>query len=685
MKYHGWLPAAVLMSALLALGLAGCSDNTPAASESAAENSTETEADASVTETDDGTPTESPTETEPVSTVPEEMTMEPTETIAVIADGKTSYTVIPGDGAADACRAELDWLYAVMDEKYGTHPAEADSASGSGGVITLSLEGNSHDWSVSVDAETGNIALRGGSAAALGQAVRYVGTQFCGAADGSLTVPVNGSHTYTYETDKIDNSGYLTYEGRGTAAPSDAEGKLLSPVWLDTAIMVEVRLDTASIGGTFRDSYDLIDFYAEAGVNVIWLDPIYQRGPGGNGYGNVGLHTVEPALTGTQDMAEGWAIVKDFVEYAHSRGVYILLDIVSWGTMKGAPLVTEHPEWFDGESWGNAAFNWNCDEFREWFIAQAVYNIEYTGADGYRCDCEPFTAGYDVYAEIRSRLNQKGIYPLIMSEDGGERQNAFDCEQDGVLDYTSMTRGQLYQQTQANFFVDGYLSMVSSVQKGRGLGSAAQQNKRRTAGTYRYYTNCITNHDYENRSVCGNRLKIGYAAIYAPFIPVWYMGDEFGVSDKNAVLYNVTVDYSQIGNNPEQGLFFEDVKRMIAIRRSYPDIFNYFPLSHRDSNICKVTVNGFTDKKTDNYARYGGDRMVIVVANNKEEQTGVCTVEIPFSDGFTQQYYNYRVTDLLTGRVVAVGRADTVNNFAAVVPYEYCGVFLVEGIDPITK
>lgn len=685
MKYHGWLPAAVLMSALLALGLAGCSDNTTAASESAAENSTETEADASVTETDDGTPTESPTETEPVSTVPEEMTMEPTETIAVIADGKTSYTVIPGDGAADACRAELDWLYAVMDEKYGTHPTEADSASGSGGVITLSLEGNSHDWSVSVDAETGNIALRGGSAAALGQAVRYVGTQFCGAADGSLTVPVNGSHTYTYETDKIDNSGYLTYEGRGTAAPSDAEGKLLSPVWLDTAIMVEVRLDTASIGGTFRDSYDLIDFYAEAGVNVIWLDPIYQRGPGGNGYGNVGLHTVEPALTGTQDMAEGWAIVKDFVEYAHSKGVYILLDIVSWGTMKGAPLVTEHPEWFDGESWGNAAFNWNCDEFREWFIAQAVYNIEYTGADGYRCDCEPFTAGYDVYAEIRSRLNQKGIYPLIMSEDGGERQNAFDCEQDGVLDYTSMTRGQLYQQTQANFYVDGYLSMVSSVQKGRGLGSAAQQNKRRTAGTYRYYTNCITNHDYENRSVCGNRLKIGYAAIYAPFIPVWYMGDEFGVSDKNAVLYNVTVDYSQIETNPEQGLFFEDVKRMIAIRRAYPDIFNYFPLSHRDSNICKVTVNGFTDKKTDNYARYMGDRMVIVVANNKEEQTGVCTVEIPFSDGFTQQYYNYRVTDLLTGRVVAVGRADTVNNFAAVVPHEYCGVFLVEGIDPISE
>ena len=163
------------------------------------------------------------------------------------------------------------------------------------------------------------------------------------------------------------------------------------------------------------------------------------------------------------------------------------------------------------------------------------------------------------------------------------------------------------------------------------------------------------------------------------------MGDEFGVQQKNAVLYDKKVDYSQIETNPEQGLFFEDVKRMIAIRRSFPDIFQYFPLNHRDANICKVNVTGatVTDTKTDDYARFMGDRMVIVVANNKAEQSGVCTVGIPFSDGFTQQYYNYRVTDLLTGRVIAVGRADTVNNFSAVVPYEYCGVFLVEGIDPI--
>lgn len=641
----------------------------------ATEAETET---AVVTDSETEVETETETETEPI---PEEMTMPPVETIAVITDGRTDYTILTGEGVMDVCAEDLSWLCGILDEKYGTCPIEATAATDH--TIFMTIQGESMDWSVSIDSETESISLTGGSAAALKKAIQYFATQFCGGSDGDLNIPVSGSYTYTWATDQIDNSGLLSYMGRETATPSDEKGELMSPAWLDTAVMVEVRLDTFSLGGTFQTATRMIDFYATAGVNVIWLCPIYERGVGGNGYGNQGLHTVEPALTGTTDMAEGWAVVKEFVDYAHSKGIYILFDLVSWGTMKGSALTVEHPDWFSGEAWGNAAFNWNNEEFKEWFIAQAVYNIEYTGADGYRCDCEPFTAGYGVYTEIRRRLNEKGIYPLIMSEEGGERQNAFDCEQDGVLNYSVMTRGQLYQQYQCNFFVDGYLSIIKSVKKGTGLGSSALQSNRRKAGTYRYYTNCITNHDYQNRSVCGNRLKIGYAALYAPFIPIWYMGDEFSAGQRNAVLYDKPVDASEIETVPEKGLFFEDVKQMIAIRRTYSDIFEYFPLNHRDANLCEVTVDGFTDTKTPNYARYRDDRMVIIVANNDESQSGICRVEIPFEDGFACSYYNYRVTDLLTGRVVAVGRADTVDHFSAVVPYEYCGVFLVEGIDPI--
>ena len=91
-----------------------------------------------------------------------------------------------------------------------------------------------------------------------------------------------------------------------------------------------------------------------------------------------------------------------------------------------------------------------------------------------------------------------------------------------------------------------------------------------------------------------------------------------------------------------------------------------------------LTVDGLDS--LENYARFAGDHMILVVANNQEDASGVCTVHIPFADGFAQDYANYRVTDLLTGRVITVGRADTVDGFSAVVPYQYCGVFLVEGI-----
>lgn len=623
------------------------------------------------TEPDTGAPTEPETE---APTEPEEMTMAPKEVLAVISGGKTDYSILLSDEVAAGNTADIEWLCAVMDKKYGTHPAVGGEGKH---TVAFSIEGGDKDYALTVHGD-GNISVTAGSVAAMKKAVQYFATQYCGYSDGDLLIDKAGSFTYTYETDRIDNSGFLTYEGgdKTVLAPSDTSGKLMTPTWLDSAVMVEVRIDTASIGGGFKDSYDLIDFYASTGVNVLWLVPIYQRGPGGNGYGNVGPHTVEPALTGTEDMEAGWQVVREFVDYAHAKGVYILLDIISWGTMKSAALIEEHPDWFSGEAWGNAAFNWSNAEFKEWFISQCVTNIEVTGADGYRCDCEPFTAGYAVYAEIRKRLNEKGIYPVIMSEEGGERKTVFDCEQDGVLDYKSMDRGTLYRQP-VNFFVDGYLKMVTNTQSGLGLGAANRQNKRQ-AGAFRYYTNCITNHDYQRRDVCGNRLKIGYAAIYAPYIPLWYMGDEFGAEATNVVLYDRAVDFGLIDTDPEKGLFYEDVKQMLKIRRTYSDIFSYWPLNHRETNICLVEAEGLT--KLENYARFMGDRMILVVANHEEDNLGVTSVKIPFEQGFSQSYYNYRVTDLLTGRVITVGRAETVDGFSAVVPYEHCGVYLVEGI-----
>ncbi len=672
---------------LVVLSLFGCGGGNPdeTSSETAIDSVVES---VSAAESEDGTESESAAESETEG--PKELTMEPKTTIPVIIDGKTDYVLEIAPFVMANVADDIAVMNRIMDQKFGTHPETVEATDGKAIRVAYTGGDSGLDWRVTVDEESGDILMQSGSAEGLSCAIRYFVTQCLALPAGNLQVDVNADCDYKYAEDQIDNSALLSYRGgdKTELAPSDEKGALMTPTWLDTAVMVELRIDTASIGGKFSDSYDLIDFYAATGVNVLWLAPVYERGAGGNGYGNVGLHRIEPGLTGTQDQEAGWQELKKFVDYAHSKGIYILLDVVSWGTMQASHLVQEHPDWYSGNAWGNPAFNWQNSEMREWFISTAVENIEKTGADGYRCDCEPFTAGYEVWGEVRKRLNDKGIYPVIMSEEGGRRDATFDCEQDGVLKYAAMTRGQLYQNP-TNFFVDGHLNIVTSSQKGVGLGGAEQQGSRRLMGTYRYYTNCITNHDYQARNVNGNRLKIGYAAMYAPYIPLWYMGDEFGVTmDYRAVLYDIPVDYSAVGQNLAQTFFYEDVKQMIRVRRTYADIFEYWPLNHRETNICEVEVTGLEDLR--NYARYSEDRMVIVVANHEEGNDGVCTVKIPFTEAFASDYpedgstpaigQNYRVTDLLTGRVMAVGFAETVDNFDAIVPYEYCGVFLVEKV-----
>ncbi len=473
----------------------------------------------------------------------------------------------------------------------------------------------------------------------------------------------------------IDNSALLKYEGYSAELRLDyADGLIGTPEWVDSLIIVEVRPDTASIGGTLPECYDLIDFYASLGVNGIWLSPIYDRGSIGNGYSNCGPHTLEPAITGTDNYEEGWQVVKEFIDYAHSKGIYVFLDVITWGVVKTAPLLNEHPDWFNGEAWGNIAFDWSNTELQKWFVENLVNNILVTGADGYRCDCEPIYAGYEPFRIIRERLAEKGRNIILISEDTSSRSSVFDFEQDGVFDYSVTDRGSLYPNP-FNFYTDGCLNIVDSVKSGDGIGHYARAGERLKQGTSRYYTHCITNHDYQRRYIKGDRIKIGYSAIFAPFIPIWYMGDEFNATNPNGVLYDLPVDFSE-AQNEENAAFLEDVKKMINIRRTYSEIFECFPKNHRRSNICEVKTSGFGTLQ--NYARYMDNKAVIIVANNNPDSANG-EITVPFRACNLNYYKTYTVINLMTGEVIKEGTAEEIGTFTTEIAYSHVGVFLVEG------
>ena len=123
----------------------------------------------------------------------------------------------------------------------------------------------------------------------------FVAKTCAGVRDGRLTADSDLDYSFEYDRDKTDNSGLLEYIPTESVklVPGNASGSIMSPEWVDSLIMVELRTEVASIGGALQDSYDLIDFYASVGVNGIWLTPVYEKGENGNGYvnGSMGIIT----------------------------------------------------------------------------------------------------------------------------------------------------------------------------------------------------------------------------------------------------------------------------------------------------------------------------------------------------------------------------------------------------------
>ena len=588
--------------------------------------------------------------------------------LVLCANGVTHFTIETSDFTYRRCGSTIESFRRTIEAVGGAAPAVTVSKQ-SANTVRFEYGGNVCDYLCTVDAKKGIITIKAGSEAAMNEAAAKLLSRACLGAKGCVKVYESDSFAFDHEKDTTDNSAFLHYEGgRYTSLEmSDENGTLMSPAWLKTAVMAEVQLDAHALGGTFMTSTRLIDYYAKTGVNVLWVTPIYERGPFGNGYGNYGVNTLEPSLTGTHDLTEGYAKVRAFTDYAHDKGIYILLDIVTWGTTSDSPLYKEHPAWFGGKAWGGEAFDFSNEEFRAWFVKNAVDVLEKTGADGFRCDCEPFTAGYDVFRAIREEANRRMLFPVIMSEDGDERRGVFDLEQDGAINYSYCTRGGYYEYP-VNFFADGISDIVESVKTGENFGSRALQLSGRS-GTFRYYVNAVSCHDHQSRSVCGSRVKLGYSAIFAPVIPLWFMGDEAGATG-GGILYSQPVNPAKLEGIPANALFAEDVRRMIAIRRSYPDLFEEYPLDHRDSNIMAVPTEGITPLTC--YARYTDDRAVIVVPNRDSDTSGVGRITVPKE---LRKEGGTTVTDLFTGKKITL---DEDGAFETYVAYDHVGVYLIE-------
>lgn len=468
----------------------------------------------------------------------------------------------------------------------------------------------------------------------------------------------------------VSNAALMPAYYTTTAADVDLNN---APNWTKDIIIGEVNLRTATEEGTIQAATKVLDHYAEMGINCVWITPVFDGGNTGNGYENLGIDTIDKKLTQKNNYDDGWAVLKDFIDKAHEKNIRVVLDVVFRGVMKDSPLCQDHPGWFETDTeYSFRKFKWSYDTVNtaiaNWYVENVVEIAKKTGCDGFRYDMMPDTVNncsVNVEKMIVDALHQAGKYLFIMSESKNNRNGLYATETVSIPEALSYS----YYEAPYNLFLDNHYDIADFITS----GSTALNG----AGTYKYYTYSLSNHDFKTTAVNGSRIAVGYQAIFSPFIPLIYLGEEwnnpYNQASGTALYFNPT-DWSAM-DNAQNRAFYEDVKTMIRIRRTYSDLFNIDAEQFKDSNICKLTTSG---AGVPAYARYKGNRAALIVPNNYDTTSNV-KITLSLADLGLDGYNSFTVTDAETGSLVYGGTASDVTKLIVSVDAKDQRVLIITG------
>ena len=137
---------------------------------------------------------------------------------------------------------------------------------------------------------------------------------------------------------------------------------VLEPEWINDLIIYEISTKnfTSPNGagsGTFQSAQEKVPYLADLGITGVWLSGhnwaddkhfynIWTQ------YATIRPDSIDPSL-GTRDELK--ALIDEF----HKHDIKVFLDIITHGVMEYSPLIEEHPEWFEGGSWGMVDYDWS--------------------------------------------------------------------------------------------------------------------------------------------------------------------------------------------------------------------------------------------------------------------------------------------------------------------------------------
>jgi hypothetical protein len=158
----------------------------------------------------------------------------------------------------------------------------------------------------------------------------------------------------------------------------------------------------------------------------------------------------------------------------------------------------------------------------------------------------------------------------------------------------------------------------------------------------------------------GSRAVFGYSVLFTPMIPIFFSGEEFNATfqpipwespflyggeepGKGRWLYGCMLDWREL-NEPQHRAMFEDVKKMIAIRKQEAETLIVEPDDVRP-NLMPVECEHDIDVPSP-YVRWRGSRAVVIAANRDTDREAHLRLRIPLKEIGLAGHSSYKVTNL---------------------------------------
>ncbi len=161
----------------------------------------------------------------------------------------------------------------------------------------------------------------------------------------------------------------------------------------------------------------------------------------------------------------------------------------------------------------------------------------------------------------------------------------------------------------------------------------------------------------------GSRALFGYSVLFTPMIPIFFSGEEFNATfrpipwespflyggkepGKGRWLYGCMLDWRE-HNEPRHRAMFDDVRKMIAIRKQEAETLIVQPDDVRP-NVMAVDCEHDISVPTP-YVRWRGLRAIVIAANRDPERVAHLRLRIPLNEIGLSGHRSYKVTNLWAG------------------------------------